>query len=172
MSGCEGYTAIARIYDKLNADISYKKWADFIEACFDKHLKERPSLVLDLACGTGSMTLQLAARGYDMIGVDNSQEMLSVAMEKRDREGSEILYLLQDMRELELYSTVGTILSVCDSINYILDEEELLEVFQLVNNYLYPGGLFIFDFNTVFKYSEVIGDVTIAENRENCSFTS
>jgi len=96
--------------------------------------------------------------------------MLSVAMEKREINGSNILYLLQDMRELELYSTVGTIISVCDSINYILEEDELLTVFELVNNYLYPGGLFLFDFNTVYKYAEVIGDTTIAENREECSF--
>ena len=81
-----------------------------------------------------------------------------------------LLNLLQDMRELELYSTVGTVISVCDSVNYILEEDELLTVFKLVNNYLYPGGLFIFDFNTVYKYAEVIGDATIAENREDCSF--
>ena len=91
-------------------------------------------------------------------------------MEKREKSGSEILYLLQDMRELELYSTVGTIISVCDSVNYILEEDELLEVFRRVNNYLYPGGLFIFDFNTDYKYREIIGDTTIAENREDCSF--
>jgi hypothetical protein len=74
------------------------------------------------------------------------------------------------MRELELYSTVGTVVSVCDSINYILEEEELLEVFKLVNNYLYPGGIFVFDFNTDYKYGQVIGDTTIAENRDDCSF--
>ena len=74
------------------------------------------------------------------------------------------------MRELELYSTVGTVFSVCDSLNYILEEEELETVFSLVNNFLYPGGIFIFDFNTDYKYREVIGDTTIAENREDCSF--
>ncbi|MBQ8547619.1 MAG: class I SAM-dependent methyltransferase, partial [Lachnospiraceae bacterium] len=73
-------------------------------------------------------------------------------------------------RELELYSTVGTVFSVCDSLNYILEEDELLEVFSLVNNYLFPGGIFIFDFNTEYKYREVIGDATIAENREDVSF--
>lgn len=74
------------------------------------------------------------------------------------------------MRELDSYSTVGTVISVCDSVNYILEEEELLQVFRLVNNYLYPGGVFIFDFNTAYKYREVIGNTTIAENREDCSF--
>lgn len=109
-------------------------------------------------------------KGYDCIGVDNSEEMLGIAMEKKAESGSEILYLHQDMRELDLYSTVGTVISVCDSVNYILEEEELLQVFRLVNNYLYPGGIFIFDFNTDYKYREVIGNTTIAENREDCSF--
>ncbi len=127
-------------------------------------------LVVDLGCGTGTLTQMLYQKGYDMIGVDYSAQMLSVAMEKKALSGDEILYLNQDMRELELYSTVGTVISVCDSVNYILEEDELLTVFQLVNNYLYPGGIFIFDFNTVYKYARVIGDTTIAENREDCSF--
>ena len=79
MSGCEGYNAIARVYDRLNAEIDYKTWADFVERCFDKFLPSRPELVLDLACGTGSMTLALAAKGYDMIGVDGSADMLTEA---------------------------------------------------------------------------------------------
>ena len=133
-------------------------------------LKEERNLILDLGCGTGTLTELLAEKGYDMIGVDSSADMLELAMEKRDSMGHETLYLLQDMRELELYGTVGTVVSVCDSLNYILSEEELLQVFKLVENYLFPEGIFIFDFNTVYKYAEVIGDVTIAENREACSF--
>ena len=133
-------------------------------------LKEERNLILDLGCGTGTLTELLAEKGYDMIGVDSSADMLELAMEKRDSMGHETLYLLQDMRELELYGTVGTVVSVCDSLNYILSEEELLQVFRLVENYLFPEGIFIFDFNTVYKFAEVIGDVTIAENREACSF--
>lgn len=133
-------------------------------------LASERNLVLDLGCGTGTLTELLYRKGYDMIGVDNSLEMLEIAREKQEKSGSEILYVQQDMRELELYSTVGTVISVCDSLNYLLEEEELLTVFRLVNNYLYPGGLFLFDFNTVYKYSQVIGDTTIAENREDCSF--
>ncbi len=133
-------------------------------------LDSERNLVLDLGCGTGTLTEMMANLGYDMIGVDNSCDMLRIAKEKQEQSGLEILYLLQDMRELELYSTVGTIYSVCDSINYILEKEELSEVFALVHNYLYPGGVFIFDFNTLYKYAEVIGDTTIAENREECSF--
>lgn len=133
-------------------------------------LASERDLVLDLGCGTGTLTELLARKGYDMIGVDLSSEMLEVAARKREKSGSRILYLCQDMRELDLYSTVGTIVSVCDSVNYLLEDEEVVEAFSLVNNYLYPGGIFIFDFNTVYKYGQVIGDATIAENREECSF--
>jgi hypothetical protein len=80
------------------------------------------------------------------------------------------MYLEQDMRELDLYCTAGTIVSVCDSINYVLEDQEVIDTFKLVNNFLYPGGVFIFDFNTLHKYRDVIGDTTIAENREDCSF--
>ena len=130
----------------------------------------REGLVLELGCGPGNMTEILAQSGYDMIGVDNAEEMLEIAIEKRMKSGLDILYLQQDMREFELYGTVKAIVSVCDSVNYILEEEELEEVFRLVNNYLDPGGVFIFDFNTVYKYREILGDQTIAENREECSF--
>ena len=178
----EAYGDFAYVYDEFMDNTPYERWCAYLCESIRKYGVSRPdreakdvlesekNLVVDLGCGTGTLTQMLYDAGYDMIGVDNSEEMLSVAMEKRDLAGSEILYLLQDMRELELYSTVGTVISVCDSINYILEEEELLEVFRLVNNYLYPGGLFIFDFNTVYKYEEVIGDATIADNREECSF--
>ena len=127
-------------------------------------------LVLELGCGTGSMTELLASKGYDMIGVDNSEDMLELAMEKRIESGHDILYLLQNMQEFELYGTVRAVVSVCDSVNYVTDEEELTEVFRLVNNYLDPQGVFIFDFNTEYKYQEILGEQVIAEEREECSF--
>lgn len=135
-----------------------------------KNLAVERNTVLDLGCGTGTLTELLYLAGFDMIGIDNSEEMLEIAQEKRERSGSDILYLRQDMREFELYGTVGAICSVCDSLNYILKDEEMVDVFSLVNNYLYPGGIFVFDFNTVYKYEQVIGDDTIAENRDDCSF--
>lgn len=137
---------------------------------FYRNIQQERNSILDLGCGTGTLTELLAGRGYDMIGIDNSEEMLQIAMDKRDDAGLEILYLLQDMRSFELYGTVGAVISVCDSVNYLLEEEDVVQTFRLVNNYLYPGGLFIFDFNTVYKYEVVIGDTTIAENREKCSF--
>ena len=134
-----------------------------------KEYQVEDGLVLDLGCGTGNMTELLAKEGYDMIGVDNSEDMLEIASEKRAESGLNILYLLQDMREFELYGTVKAVVSICDSINYILEEDDLREVFSLVNNYLDPKGMFIFDLNTKYKY-EQMGETTIAENREEASF--
>ncbi len=150
------YQAIARVYDKLNADIDYKKWADFFERCFEKFLPQKPELLLDLACGTGRMTRELCARGYDMIGVDASEDMLSEAMYSYESKG--ILYLLQDMRSFELYGTVGAVVCCLDSINYLLSEEDVRKTFATVHNYLDPDGLFIFDVNTPYKFESIYSD--------------
>lgn len=176
----EAYTDFAEVYDTFMDETPYAEWCDFLltllhryeiqEEITDEKLRQEKNSILDLGCGTGTLTELLAAQGFDMIGVDNSPEMLRIAMDKKERSGLDILYLCQDMREFELYGTVGAVISVCDSLNYLLTEDDLLAVFQLVRNYLYPGGLFIFDFNTVYKYEVVIGDATIAENREDCSF--
>ena len=188
----EAYTDFASVYDTFMDDTPYQEWADFLaelistygiskpykngekalgaESSEKEKLETEKDLVVDLGCGTGTLTELLSQKGYDMIGVDMSAEMLNVALAKKEKSGSPILYLCQDMRELDLYSTVGTVISVCDSVNYLLEDEEVLETFGLVNNYLYPGGIFLFDFNTVYKYEQIIGDTTIAENREKCSF--
>lgn len=162
----EAYTGFAAVYDRFMDDVPYERWCEMI--CGE--LKKRGiagGLVLDLCCGTGRMTRLLKERGYDMIGVDASGDMLRIAMEE-DHEG--ILYLQQDMRELELYGTVAAVVCVCDSVNYLLEREDLIRVFSLVNNYLDPGGIFLFDMNTSYKYREVIGDAVICENREHESF--
>lgn len=133
-------------------------------------LLQEKNLVVELGCGTGSFTEEMANLGYDMIGIDNSGDMLGKARQKMEKAGLDIMYLEQDMCELDLFCTAGTIVSVCDSVNYLIEDEQIRKAFTKVNNYLYPGGLFIFDFNTLHKYRDVIGDVTIAENREDCSF--
>ena len=165
-----GIGDVAGCDDEIKTDKCVIKDNDVIKEQEKQNLRQERNTILDLGCGTGTLTELLARKGYDMIGVDNAQEMLQIAMDKRERSGLDILYLLQDMREFELYGAVGAVISVCDSINYLLEEEEILQTFRLVHNYLYPGGVFIFDFNTVYKYASVIGDATIAENRENCSF--
>ncbi|MDE7277049.1 MAG: class I SAM-dependent methyltransferase, partial [Lachnospiraceae bacterium] len=157
----EAYTDFAGVYDTFMDETPYEEWCEFLDAALTRYrikeetadtmLLQEQNSVVDLGCGTGTLTELLAAKGYDMIGIDNSQEMLQIAMEKRARSGLDILYLQQDMREFELYGAVGAVISVCDSLNYLLTEEELLSTFLLVHNYLYPGGVFIFDFNTVYK---------------------
>ena len=163
------YESFARVYDTFMDNVPYEEWCKYLHTLLKKYGIEE-GLVLELGCGTGSMTELLAGLGYDMIGVDNSVEMLEIAMEKREQSGHDILYLMQDMREFELYGTVRAVVSVCDSMNYITQEDDLLTVFKLVNNYLDPNGVFIFDLNTVYKYEELLGERTIAENREESSF--
>ena len=165
----EAYTSFAYVYDTFMDNVPYGEWARHIREKLCEH-GVTDGIVLDLGCGTGTMTERLAGYGYDMIGVDNSEEMLELAMEKKTESGCDILYLLQDMRGFELYGTVRAVVSVCDSVNYITEPDELEEVFRLVNNYLDPKGIFLFDFNTVHKYRDVIGDSTIAEDRGVCSF--
>lgn len=192
----EAYTGFAQVYDLFMDNVPYRQWSEYLISLLNEH-GVSSGLVLDLGCGTGKMTRLLARAGYDMIGVDSSPEMLEIAVEQeaaeavpKEREAAEavpeereaehtfpgepdrkrILYLCQDMREFELYGTVAAAVSICDSMNYLLEEEELLAVFRLVNNYLDPGGVFIFDMNTLYKYRELLGDTTICENRDEGSF--
>ena len=117
------YFAISRVYDRLNADIDYSKWADGVEAAFLKIMGKKPELVLDLGCGTGRMTFELAHRGYDMTGIDLSIDML---MQARDRQRDEdILWLNQDMRSFELYGSVGAVVCCLDAVNYLLKLEDV-----------------------------------------------
>ena len=164
----DSYTGFANMYDLFMDNIPYQQWSEYLISLL-KSYGINEGLILDMGCGTGNITEPLAKAGYDMIGIDNSEDMLGIAMDKRYDSGLDILYLCQDMREFELYGTVAAAVSICDSMNYILEYDELVQVFKLVNNYLDPNGLFIFDLNTIHKY-ENIGDTTIAENREEGSF--
>lgn len=175
----QAYSGFASVYDTFMDNIPYDEWSVYLVNLLQKY-GVKDGLVLDLGCGTGNITERLAMVGYDMIGIDNAEEMLSIAMEKKDDLFDEelpekdkrqnILYLLQDMREFELYGTVDAVVSICDSMNYILKEEDLVSVFRLVNNYLESEGIFIFDLNTEYKYANVLANNTIAENREDSSF--
>ena len=169
------YSYFSFVYDKLMDNIPYDEWTEFICSILKKD-GINDGIIMELGCGTGQMTERLFKSGYDMIGIDNSAEMLDVAEERLSMIQSEmeemtsILYLNQDMREFELYGTVRAIYSVCDSLNYITKKDDLLKVFKLVNNYLDPQGLFIFDFHTEYYYKETVGDNTIAEVRDEVSF--
>lgn len=170
----DAYSGFAALYDMFMDNIPYEEWGQYLVGLLKEYQVDQ-GIIAELGCGTGKITELLAMEGYDMIGIDNSEEMLQIAREKllayeENDKRKNILYLLQDMREMELYGTVHAVVSICDSLNYITEEEDLLQVFRLVNNYLEPQGLFIFDLNTEYKYSEVMGDRNICENRENASF--
>lgn len=162
------YTGFAVVYDLFMKDVPYDEWTKDIQDILSKE-NITSGLLLELACGTGSMTRRFSKLGYDMIGIDFSEEMLEIAREKSTDEDG-ILYLCQDMREFELYGTVRAIYCVCDSLNYITEEKELVKVFQLANNYLDERGIFFFDFDTDYYYRDVVGDSTLAQSHEEGSY--
>lgn len=169
------YEEFAAVYDEFMQDVPYDTWADYIEELWKKHYpSERteamPQLVLDLACGTGTLTLELADRGYEMIAADQSEDMLSEAREKAMEQEKQILFLNQSMQELELYGTVDAVVCTCDSLNYLTEEEDVQRVFSLVENYLNPGGLFIFDVNTEYKFETVLADHTQSQVYEDAAY--
>lgn len=168
----QAYTGFANVYDTFMDNVPYDEWTNYLAGLLKEYGVEN-QLVLELGCGTGSMTRRLADAGYDMIGIDYSEDMLEIARDKDMELGysfDQILYLNQDMREFELFGTVAAVVSICDSMNYITNKDDLRKVFQLVNNYLDTRGIFIFDLNTVHKYRDLLGESTIAENREDTSF--
>lgn len=147
------YEKFAAIYDCLMDDVPYKEIADRIDEEIQKYKVDNP-LVLDLACGTGTLTQLLSYKGYDLIGTDASMEMLMIAREKNPN----VLFLNQSMEELELYGTVGTIVCCLDSFNYLTEDGALEHVFKLCNNYLEPNGLLLFDVNTEYKFETVLSN--------------
>lgn len=154
------YSSLAAVYDKLNATVDYTAWADFIESRLEKYYLKRPLSILDLACGTGAMTVEFARRGYDMTGVDISDEMLSVAREKCDSQRFEhkVLLVRQDMCELELYGTVNAVICCLDSFNYLTDTSSLSRAFAHICNYLDTDGVFVFDMNAPAKFEKIYAD--------------
>ena len=158
----DSYNKFAEIYDDLMTDVPYEEIADII----DKRIKEhniQNNIVLDLACGTGTLTSKLLKKGYELIGADASAEMLNVAREKCP----DVLFLNQSMDDFELYGTVGMIICCLDSINYLTDAEALDETIRLCNNYLEPDGLLIFDINTEYKFENILSDNIYTYDNDN-----
>lgn len=165
----DSYTGFAYLYDKFMEDVPYREWTDLLSSLF-KAYGENIKSVIDLGCGTGTLTELLHDEGLDVIGVDISEDMLAVASAKAFESDKDILYINQDMCELCLTEKADAVVCICDSINYLITDEDIGNTFERVYDSLNAGGLFIFDFNTIYKYETVIGDTTIAENREDCSF--
>lgn len=161
MSSYEGF---AVLYDRLMTDVDYEEWCDYLERTFAQ-MNVKPELVLELGCGTGNLTVRLAQRGYSMIGLDNSADMLSIATEKS--EGLDILYLLQDMTNFELYGTVDAVVCSLDCLNYLTENGMLEQCFSLVSLYLNPNGVFLFDMNTQYKMECVLAPETFVSDEND-----
>lgn len=151
------YEVFADFYDKLTGNVEYSKRAQYILDILKKHNHEA-GLTLDLACGTGSLTLELKKAGVDIYGIDGSADMLSVALQKASEEGEQILYLRQKMQSIDLYGTIDTCLCTLDSINHLTDKKDVQKTFNRVSLFMNPQGLFVFDVNTVYKHKEVLSD--------------
>lgn len=160
------YGAFAEYYDSLTSNVSYDETAKYVADILDENGIKK-GILLDLACGTGTMSVQMAKRGYEVIGIDNSPEMLSEAREKAYEAGEDILFLCQDMCDIDLYGTVECTICLLDSLNHLESEEELLAAFKGVSLFTVPGGLFIFDVNTQYKHKYVLGNNTFVYDNDD-----
>ena len=153
------YSVFAQYYDELTVNVEYPKRAEYLIKLMER-LGHTPGLTLDLACGTGSLTLELYRRGIDIYGVDSSVEMLSEARAKCAEAGADILFLCQKMQAIDLYGTVDTAICTLDSLNHLSSGEELGKVFSKVAFFMNPQGYFIFDMNTLYKHENILANET------------
>jgi ubiquinone/menaquinone biosynthesis C-methylase UbiE len=151
------YSSFAQYYDSLTHNVEYAKRAEYLCALM-KRFDHSAGITLDLACGTGSLTIELAKRGIDVYGIDGSTSMLSAAQQKATDEGLEILFLCQQMQSIDLYGTVDTVVCALDSINHMTSESDVLKTFERVSLFLNPGGYFIFDINSIYKHKYVLAN--------------
>ena len=160
------YEALSAYYDRFTEDVGYAGWADFFERVFARE-GVQPRLILDLACGTGSLTRLLADRGYEMIGADASPDMLMQAMQNTMDCDPRPLFLNQRMEDLDLYGTVDVCLCCLDSVNYVTDPDTLQKAFERVHLFLEPKtGLFVFDVNTPEKFARIDGNAYVREDED------
>lgn len=165
----EAYSEFANVYDIFMEDTPYQSWVEFINKVATS---EGVTLtkVCELGCGTGQITRLFARQGASVIGIDYSPEMLMIAQDDAYEEKVDILYLMQDMSQFEIGQEVDLICSCCDSINYLLEDEQVKETFRRVYESLKVGGLFVFDLNTIYKYKEVLGERTFADQNEQAAY--
>lgn len=163
------YRDFAFYYDRLMREVNYVQWADYIIEIFRRN-RLKPGLIADLGCGTGSFCLEMARRGYEMIGIDISAEMLSCARQKALEADADILFLNQDMTSFELYGTVDAVTCLMDSVNYVTYKSDLKRLFKLVTNYLNPGGLLVFDINSPYKFENILSSNVFCETDKEASY--
>lgn len=162
-----GYSTFARYYDNLTANIDYIKRAEYFHEIIKRYKNTEGSILLDLACGTGSISEEMAKIGYDVIGVDYSDEMLGIALDKKFDSGLNILYLCQDMRKLDLYGSMDVTICALDSINHLNSLADVKKVFENVALFSEPQGLFIFDINTLYKHRNILANNTFTYETDN-----
>ena len=167
----KSYSVFAQYYDELTENVEYSRRAEYLLELI-RRLGHQPGLTLDLACGTGSLTLELYRRGVDIYGVDGSVEMLSEARMKCAEAGADILFLCQKMQSLDLYGTVKTAVCTLDSLNHLKNREELQQVLSKVSFFMDPGGYFLFDMNTLYKHQVLLGNETYVYEMEDVYWTS
>ena len=153
-----GYETFAFYYDSLTQNVNYDERAEYFDRLIQTFLHSSGNVLLDLACGTGTMSEKMTKRGYDVIGVDYSDSMLNQALEKKLEKGLSIQYVMQDMRELELYGTVDATICTLDSLNHLPSLADVTRVFQRVFDATEPGGVFLFDMNTLYKHRKILGN--------------
>ncbi|MCK1982088.1 MULTISPECIES: class I SAM-dependent DNA methyltransferase [Peribacillus] len=163
------YERFAYVYDELMKDAPYEKWLMVLTAKLEQYGIDGRK-VLDLACGTGEMTVELAQHGFEVTGVDLSDEMLLVANEKAVKLGLSIPLFQQNMAELEGLGQFDCVTIFCDSLNYLRDEEDIVKTFIRVHEHLKNGGLFLFDIHSIYKMEEIFRDNTFAVNGEEVSY--
>ncbi|MEE3392377.1 MAG: class I SAM-dependent methyltransferase [Lachnospiraceae bacterium] len=161
----EMYGGFAHVYDEFMDNIPYDEWTGYLHGLLVENGVEKGT-ILDLACGTGNVTKRLKDLGYDMIGLDQSEDMLEEAYDKCPG----TLFLCQDMREMDLYGTVDAIVCICDGMNYMLTEDDFVKVLRKADNFLEARGLFIFDLKTEHYYRDILGNRTMTDNREDASY--
>ena len=161
-----GYHNFAFFYDKLTSNISYKKRAEYFDMLIKKH-NGKKNLLLDLACGTGSLSEEFSRIGYDVIGVDASEEMLNEALNKKFDSGLNIQYLCQDMTKLDMFGTIDVTICALDSLNHLKNADEIQKVFNKVSLFCEPNGLFIFDVNMPYKHKYVLSNNTFIYDLED-----
>lgn len=162
-----GYSAFARYYDELTANIDYKRRGEYFHEIIKKFKSTKDNILLDLACGTGSISEVMAGLGYDVVGVDNSDEMLGMAIEKKFDSGLNIQYLCQDMRKLDMFGTIDITICALDSINHLSSLNDVRKVFEGVAFFSELNGLFIFDVNTLYKHRQVLANNTFTYETDN-----
>lgn len=165
----KSYEKFASLYDELMDDFDYNEWSNYIISIFE-YYGIKPNNILEMACGTGNLTYHLAKRRYNLVAFDLSSEMLTKAYEKLHKFNN-VKLLNQNMVDFSINKSFDCVVSICDSINYILIEEELLKCFQNVYKHLESDGIFIFDINSHYKLKTIIGNNTFAEDRGNLFYT-